>query len=211
MYRAFRRLALALVAVAALIPFTFSTALAHGHTTVGDYTLVIGFHNEPAYQGEPNGLDLFVTNTKTKENINGLADTLKVELIFGSSKRELKIKPQFGRDGAYTAYVVPTQAGDYTWHIWGDIKGTPVDVSMTSSPTTFGSVEAKSAAAFPAAEPTPAELQAQAAAAAQSAQLALIVGIAGAVLGIAGVVVGVAGLRARRAATPLAGQAQRAA
>ncbi len=172
---------------------------------------MIGFHNEPAYQGEPNGLDLFVTNTKTKENINGLADTLKAEIIFGSSKRELEIKPQWGRDGAYTAYVLPTEAGDYTWHIWGDIKGTPVDVSMTSSPTTFGSVEAKSEVAFPAADATPAELQAQAAAAARAAQLALIVGIVGVLLGAAGVVVGVLGFRGRRAAAPLAGQAQRTA
>jgi hypothetical protein len=29
----------------------------------GDYELMIGFHKEPAYQGEPNGFDLFVTNT----------------------------------------------------------------------------------------------------------------------------------------------------
>jgi hypothetical protein len=212
MSRIIRRAALALLVAIALVPFTLSTALAHGHTTVGDYTLVIGFHNEPAYQGEPNGLDLFVSNTNTKENINGLADSLKAEIIFGASKKELKIKPQFGRDGAYTAYVLPSEKGDYTWHIWGDIKGTPVDISMTSSPTTFGAVEAKSAVAFPAAEATPAELQAQAAAAAQSAQLALIVGIVGAVLGVVGTVFGVIGLRARStAAASATGQPQRAA
>ena len=112
-----------------------SVASAHGHTEVGDYELVIGFHNEPAYQSEPNGLDLFVTNKKTGEKVNDLADTLKVEIIFGSSKKELKIRPQWGEDGAYTADVLPTVAGDYTWHIWGAIKGTPVDVSMTSSPS----------------------------------------------------------------------------
>jgi hypothetical protein len=212
MHRSLRRLVLALLLGALLIPFTASVALAHGHTTVGDYTLVIGFHNEPAYQGEPNGLDLFVTNTQTKENINGLADSLKVEIIFGSSKKELKIEPQWGRDGAYTAYVLPTQAGDYTWHIWGDIKGTPIDVSMTSSPDTFSAIKAKSEVAFPAAEATAAELQAQAAAARQLAQTALIVGALGAVLGVAGIVVGLLGLRARAAAgVPATGQAKRAA
>src|SRR5215207_1705274 len=188
MNRVFRRIALALVLAALIIPFTTSVALAHGNTTVGDYTLVIGFHNEPAYQSEPNGLDLFVTNTKTKENINGLADTLKVEISYGSSKKALPIKPQWGRDGAYTVYVLPSEQGDYTWHITGDIKGTPVDVSMTSSPDTFGSVEAKSEVAFPSVEATPAELQAQAAAAAQAAQVALIVGALGTLLGVAGIV-----------------------
>jgi hypothetical protein len=212
MIRVFRHGALALLLAALIIPFTPSLALAHGHTTVGDYTLVIGFHNEPAYQGEPNGLDLFVTNTATKENINGLADSLKVEIMFGGSKKELEIKPQWGREGAYTAYVLPTQSGDYTWHIWGEIKGTPVDVSMTSSPDTFSAIAAKSEVAFPVAEATPAELQSQAAAAQQAAQLALIVGVIGAVLGVAGLVVGVLGLRARGVVSaPAAGQAKRTA
>lgn len=83
--------------------------------------LVIGFHNEPAYQGEPNGLDMFVTNMSTGEPVNGLEGTLKVEIIYGASKRELTMETQFGQDGAHTAYALPTEAGDYTWHIWGDI------------------------------------------------------------------------------------------
>jgi hypothetical protein len=212
MNRFFRRMALALLTVALLIPFTLSVASAHGHTTVGDYELVIGFHNEPAYQSEPNGLDLFVTNTKTGEKINDLADTLKVELLFGSSKKELKIRPQWGEDGAYTADVLPTVAGDYTWHIWGDIKGTPVDISMTSSPDTFSAIQAKSAVSFPAAEATPAELQAQVAAAQQAAQIALIVGIAGAALGLAGIVAGFLGLWVRaRAQAQVVDQTQRTA
>jgi hypothetical protein len=198
----FFRLPAALLVAALLILLTAPLALAHGRTEVGDYELVIGFHNEPAYQGEPNGLDLFVTNKTTGEKVNDLAGTLKVEIILGSAKRELEIRPQWGEEGAYTADVLPTEAGDYTWHIWGDINGTPVDVSMTSGPDTFGSVEAKSVVAFPAAEPTAAELRAEAAAVAESARLALIVGAVGALLGVAGIVVGVLGLRARRAGAP---------
>jgi hypothetical protein len=212
MNRFFHRLALALLTAALLISLTVSIASAHGHTTVGDYELVIGFHNEPAYQSEPNGLDLFVTNMKTGEKVNDLADTLKVEIIFGGSQKELKIRPQWGEDGAYTADVLPTVDGDYTWHIWGDIKGTPVDVSMTSSPDTFSAIRAKSMVAFPAAEATPAELQAQVIVAQQAAQTALIVGIAGVAIGVAGIAVGFVGLRARGAGrAQTAGQAQRAA
>jgi hypothetical protein len=174
--------------IAVLVPFT---VFAHGHTEVGDYELVIGFHNEPAYQGEPNGLDLFVTNIKTEEPVNGLEETLHVEIIYGASKQELTMEAQWGQDGAYTAYVLPTEAGDYTWHIWGDIDGTPVDVSMTSSPDTFSSVEPKSAVAFPAAEPTLTALRDQ-------AQLALTIGIVGAILGVIGIIMGFLGMRARR-------------
>lgn len=185
--------------VATGLLFTFSpAALAHGTTEVGDYELVIGFHGEPAYQGEPNGLDLFVTNKKTGEMVNGLEETLKAEIIFGSSKKELKVEAQWGQDGAYTAYVLPSEAGDYTWHIWGEIEDTPVDVSMTSSPDTFSTVEPKAQVSFPAAEPATAELQAQAAAAGQTAQMALMVGIVGALLGLGGLIVGFLGLRAAR-------------
>jgi hypothetical protein len=102
----------------------------------------------------------------------------------------LPIRAQFGQDGAYTAYILPTEAGDYTWHIWGKIEGTPVDVSMTSSPDTFGSVEPKSEFAFPAAEPTPNELQ-------DRIQWALTIGIVGAILGVIGIVLGLLGMRRR--------------
>lgn len=172
-------------------------ALAHGYTEVGKYELVIGFRNEPAYQGEPNGLSLSVMNEETEQPVTGLEKTLKAEIIYGSSKRELEVRAQFGQEGAYTADVLPTAAGDYTWHIWGDIEGTPVDVSMTSGPGKFSVVEAKSVVSFPGQEPAVSDLAAQAAAASQAAQTALLVGIAGVVIGIVGVALA---LMARRKA-----------
>ena len=93
---------------------------------------------------------------------------------------------------------MPTEAGDYTWHIWGEIEGTPVDVTMTSSPDTFSSVQAKDGVAFPAPEPLASEVLTTADAAAQSAQLALFVGAGGLLLGAIGTVAGVLGLRAAR-------------
>jgi hypothetical protein len=190
----------------ALIAFPVSAAFAHGHVEVGDYEIVIGFHNEPAYQSDLNGIEFFVTNTKTEEPVMGLEDTLQLEITYGASTRELPVSAQWGQDGAYIGYVIPTEAGDYTAHIWGTIEGTPVDVSMTSSPETFGSIKVKGDIAFPQAEVTSAELKAQAdtatqqaATAAQSAQTALIVGIVGAVLGVIGIGVGVVGMQSKKA------------
>ena len=171
---------------------------AHGHTHVGDYELVIGFRSEPVYQGEPNGLDLSVTNRETGESVNGLEETLQAQIIFGSRERELNIEPQFGREGAYTAPVIPTEAGDYTWRIFGTIEGTPVDISMTSSPDTFSSVEPKSSVAFPAVEPSSMELSEQSAAAAGTARTALVAALVGIVLGAAGLVFGFLSLRSAR-------------
>ena len=167
---------------------------AHGHTEVGDYEIEIGFHNEPAYLGQPNGLDLFVTNHTSGEGVNGLEETLQAEIIFGSAKKTLAIEPQEG-DGAYTAAVVPTEVGDYTWHIFGTIEGTPVDISMTSSPDTFGSVEPLSDYEFPGGQ---ADQMAQVETAAASARTATMVGVAGVALGALGVIVGALGWQTAR-------------
>ncbi|RPI24849.1 MAG: hypothetical protein EHM70_20780 [Chloroflexota bacterium] len=185
------RISIAVLFVSILLAGHYQTAAAHGHTEVGNYELVIGFHNEPAYQGEPNGLDLFVTNIETGEPVNGLEETLQVEIIYGSSKKELSLEPQFEQDGAYTAHVIPSETGDYTWHIFGIIEGMPVDVSMTSSPETFGSVEAKSSTSFPGNEAATGELASQADSAARAARIALVVAAVAAVLGLAGLVFGI--------------------
>lgn len=181
-----------LLAAACLFGVTLQAA-AHGQTEVGDYELEIGFHNEPAYLNQPNGLDLFVTNSTTGDPVNGLEETLQAEIIFGSSSQILPLEAQDEAEGAYTAYIVPTEVGDYTWHIFGTIEGTPVDVSMTSSPDTFGSVEATSDYAFPAAAAA-----ASTSSAASTSQTALIVSVIAALLGLAGLVAGLMGWRAAR-------------
>jgi hypothetical protein len=172
-------------ALALMVGLVFTTtALAHGHVDVGDYQLVIGFRVEPAYSGEPNGLELVVTNEETGEPVTGLEDSLKVEIVRGSHKQALPLRAMFGEEGAYTADVVPAEAGDYTWHIFGDIEGTPVDVSMTSSPDTFSPVHDKSEIAFPPQDDS-----------AQAPDLGLILGIAGLVAGLAGLTVAIVALR----------------
>lgn len=246
---------------AALLAAPQHTAYAHGHVQVGNYELTIGFHVEPAIQGEPNGLDLFVARKQPSEagtsmstagmtttgiaagesmtatesmtasegasgtmpaaapgeaadedhgapsdRVNGLADSLRAEIILGASKKELKLEPQEGQDGAYTAFLLPTQVGDYTWHIFGDIEGTPVDVSMTSSPDTFGAVESKDSMSFPGAEADAAKGQDQVATQGQQASTALeqevgratTFGILGILLGLAGTLVGIVSMRQRR-------------
>src|SRR5689334_11337195 len=94
-----------------------STALAHGHIEVGDYELSIGFKVEPAFAGQPNGLELNVVKEDTKEPVSGLEDTLKVEIVRGTHKQELPLRAAWGEEGAYTTDVIPAEVGDYTWHI----------------------------------------------------------------------------------------------
>lgn len=180
--RLFRGLVAAITAVLLALPATI--ALAHGSTTVGDYTIEIGFKNEPALQGELNGLDLLVSNTKTTQPVTGLENTLQAEVIFGSTRRTVKIEPVEGQGGEYTAPLLPTRVGDYTWHITGKIENTPVDISMTSSPTTFASVEPRSSVSFPGREPDTTVLENDLLRARQTAVIGLVVGAAGALLGL---------------------------
>jgi hypothetical protein len=192
-----------------LIPFAivlwlslsaYGTASAHGHIEVGEYELTIGFHSEPALQGEPNGLDLFVAVHETGEPVNGLEDSLQAEISYGRARKTLRLRPQFGQDGAYTADLLLTEAGDYTFRIFGDIQGTPVDVSLTSGPDTFSPVEPKAAISFPGEEPSASALGASVDAAANAARLALLIGVVAAVFGVAGIAFGYLGYKAARRA-----------
>lgn len=240
------RARLAAIGAAAAVATTVSAphpspVSAHGDIEVGPYALTIGFIDEPAYQGEPNGLDLAVMrhgagdaaagaaaaddhadaagdaaddhghDAPASESapagpvpVEGLEETLQAEIIFGAESRTLAIAPQWGEPGKYTAPILPTAAGDYTWRVFGTIDGTPVDVKLSSGPDTFGAVETKDAVAFPAAEPDVAAVKAEvdtaartASDAAGSARSALLAGIAGAVLGALGMATAAVALRSR--------------
>lgn len=211
---------LSLIAFAISFLFTVNgVAQAHGHVNVGDYELTIGFMVEPALVGEPNGLDLRVVKVASEAEdheegeedhaeateeaadhghgestpVSGLEDTLQAEIIYGSQTRELELRPVFGTEGEYTADIIPMATGDYTFHIWGEIEGTPVDVELTSAPDTFASIEAKDALMFPTdAGSAESGLAAQ-------VRMAQMIAIAGVVLGGIGVVLGIMGMRGKRA------------
>ena len=61
MQRLFRKLALPSLPLLLLLLLAAGAALAHGGRPVGDYRLVIGWLEEPAYEGLKNGVDLRVT------------------------------------------------------------------------------------------------------------------------------------------------------
>ena len=120
---------------------------AHEHREVGDYTLVVGFINEPAIQGDTNGIVLEVT--KGDAPVVGLADTLTAQVIFGDQTRDFELAPAFGEDGVYEAVFIPTEPGDYTFRFFGQIDGIDVDETFTSSPEGFDSVAPRADLEFP--------------------------------------------------------------
>ncbi|MEA2512322.1 MAG: hypothetical protein QOJ59_1809 [Thermomicrobiales bacterium] len=149
--------ALAVLAVVAVAPAVVS---AHETRDVagGKYHFVVGFLDEPAYTGFKNSLDLRVSDNaqptpaagETATNgVEGLESTLQVEIIYGDQKKTLPLAPRFRTPGAYNAWVIPTAAGDYTFHIFGTINGEAIDENFTSSPEGFSSVEDAASIQFP--------------------------------------------------------------
>ena len=141
MLRSIRAIAV-LVAVVASLALTGTDALGHDRRTVGAYQLVVGFLTEPAYAGQPNGLDLRVTDTRSNQPVEGLEKTLKADVrVGGLAPLPLTLAARFGQAGAYAAQFVPTKAGTYIFHVTGKIGAQDVDELFESGPNRFNDVE----------------------------------------------------------------------
>lgn len=153
--------ALATAGIALLL--VASPASAHEFRKVGKYGLVVGFGTEPAYAGQPNRVQLLVSDAATDEPVADIGNDLKVQVIFGDQSQDLEMEPkfevrEFGTVGDYGADFIPTRPGKYTFHFTGSIKGQKIDESFTSGPDTFGEVEDPVAAEFPVKDPTTGQL-----------------------------------------------------
>lgn len=137
-----------IAAIVALSIFGTSGVAAHEQRTVAtDYTLVVGFVDEPAISGDTNGISLDVT--KGDAPVEGLADTVKAQIIFGDQTKDIALTPVFNTPGAYEAVFIPTAPGDYTFHFTGTIEGVAIDETFTSSPEGFDSVADRADYEFP--------------------------------------------------------------
>ena len=176
------------------------SALAHVEIDVGDgqYVMVVGFSDEPAYLGQPNALALRVERYATggTEPVDELAGTLSAEVTKDGRTMLLPLVPV--GEGEYEAAFVPTETGDYTFRIFGTIGEAAVDESVTSGPTTFDSVQPLSAIEFPEPQPDPLQLQRAVAEANTAANTARTLGIAGIVAGVLGLILGALALARSR-------------
>jgi hypothetical protein len=148
------KLAAAAILAVAVLMYLPGVASAHEEKEVGPYLLAVGFGTEPgAYAGYPNSVQLLLS--KDDKPVVDLGDTLKVVVEFGDQSSDpMPLEPFFeigeiGIPGDYRAFFVPSQPGDYTFHITGTIHGTKVDESFTSGPKTFATVQDISGVTFP--------------------------------------------------------------
>jgi hypothetical protein len=217
------RLALALVAALALASSQALAASAHVVETAGTYHLEIGWHVEPTYVGQPNAIEVTISDASDKPVTDLGPDELHATVsTAGQTSPDLAFEPAFdlaegdGVPGQYIAKIDPTAPGDYTFAIKGSIHGTAVDISVASSDKTFDPVVGTADIQFPVKLPSEAEVathldrldgrvadaNSAASSASSAATQALLVG---GILGGAGLIVGLAALviawRARKAGT----------
>jgi hypothetical protein len=179
------------------------SALAHERRAVDNYSLVVGFNNEPALQGQPNGMQLTVTvPSEGNRPVEGLADTLKTSVAFGGGQpKEFPLRAQFGVPGRYVADFIPTRPGTYIFTFSGSIEGNPINERFESGPGRFNDVDAIDQLQFPEAVPPANDVARaarvaddRAAAAADAAAGARSLAIGGVVVGVVGILVGAVAL-----------------
>ncbi|MCI0438659.1 MAG: hypothetical protein L0177_05955 [Chloroflexi bacterium] len=173
--------------VMALAALSANTALAHERRDVGEYSFVVGFIVEPAFEGLKNGLDIRVTEAHHEEAgapgtsgpapvaghtheeeseptpVEGLQDTLQAELthVASGASRIMALRTIFRDPGHYTADLIPTSSGVYEIRIFGTIEGTPVDETFISrgGGGDFGDIEPSADLQFPESVPAARELE----------------------------------------------------
>jgi hypothetical protein len=143
-----------------------SPVSAHEGREVGDYTIEIGWREEPAYTGLMNGPEITVSHhddegealaTPETENVHtnsdealheaeingieGLEDTLQIEVSFGPEARVLNLRPIPDEPGHYTADLIPTLPGDYSFRVFGVVEETEVDETFSAADGQFSTVE----------------------------------------------------------------------
>jgi hypothetical protein len=133
-----------------------STASAHVVKQFGTYSVAMGWLHEPTYVGVENSVQVIVKDAAGKP-VNDLqpGDLQVVVSTAGQQTAALPLQPSFdpdtglGTPGEYTASLIPTQVGDYTFHLTGSIHSQAVDETATSSDQTFDSVTAGTDVQFP--------------------------------------------------------------
>jgi hypothetical protein len=130
------------------------SSLAHEGQEVGDYEVFFGWRNEPAYVGQFNGPEVYLSLHGAGEDEAFPADvevSLEAEVTFGSESITIPLEAGWGQTGYYYADLIPTLPGDYVFRIIGTIGDTPVDVTFDSAEGGFSSVEPVADIHFPEA------------------------------------------------------------
>jgi len=109
---------------------SYSIVLAHESVTVGDYTVEIGWVNEPPIVGQQNAIVVNVSTTSDEQPVEDVSG-LTVAVSYGGQNKTLTLQP-LGEDtpGQFVAPILPTVPGQYTVNLGGKLADTDVKVDV---------------------------------------------------------------------------------
>jgi hypothetical protein len=172
----------------------WTSAPAHETKGVGDLRLTVGWGEEPAFSGFRNFVEVDVADAAGRPVTDLGGGTLSAEVSFGSERISLSLLPARGQPGKFSAWLVPTRPGTYTFHITGMARGQVIDMTSTCSQETFACVADVSDIQFPVKDPSAGQLAdrisrelpraAGAMEAATGARTLAVAGLAGAVIAL---------------------------
>ena len=125
--------------------------------TVGTMQLTIGWGDESAFAGSRNSIDVGVADSNGAP-VADPTNTLNVEVSFGERRLRLPLLPVERQPGLYRAWIVPSRAGSYAFHISGRLKGEAIDITSACSEKTFQCVTDPGEVQFPEKDQTSAQL-----------------------------------------------------
>jgi hypothetical protein len=158
--------------------------LAHESITVGDYTLVVGWLNEPPIVGQTNAIVVEVT-TSDEQPVEDVS-SLTLTLSYGGQEKQLTLEPVDDHShGQYMAPILPTVQGEYTVIFGGTLGDTAVEAE-----THVEEVQPADTLAFPNIESTAQETN--------TFGITEWLAIAGFVSGLAGLVLSLVNMRKSR-------------
>jgi hypothetical protein len=126
--------------------------LAHESITVGDYTLVVGWLNEPPVAGQHNAIIIEVSTTSDEQPVEDVS-SLTLTVSYGGQEKTLTLEPLDEHSpGQYVAPLLPTVAGEYTLVFGGSLGETAVEAE-----THVEEVQPAETLAFPSVDPAQSE------------------------------------------------------
>ncbi len=124
--------------------FTITVARDHDHDDHDDDEE--GAATDDAGTHSNEGLD---DHHADAEMVEGAEETLQLEVMFGDQSRVLRVRRVYGQPGHYTADLIPTRPGDYSFRLSGTINGVEIDEVFSSADGEFSTVEPVEDIQFP--------------------------------------------------------------
>ncbi len=128
-------------------------AAAHETRMVGPYQFVVGWLDEPAFQGQPNAATIRVTDPRVTpaKPVLGLEKTVTIQVLSGGLTTPFTgvLRSVFGQAGLYALDILPTASGSYKYKVAGKVESLDVNETFESGPSTFADIVAVTSLQYP--------------------------------------------------------------